>query len=125
MNPISKQSPARESVLQQGARTLYLVSEVDLEICFALHNPWLCTISPEGTAQSGAAARECRVGFHANRVPKGRHNGEFSRRLYKPLTYVLDSSARQAVRCSSAVTLRACAGLAGTLASNSSQVPIQ
>jgi hypothetical protein len=30
MNPISKHSPARESLLQQkDARTLYLVSEVD------------------------------------------------------------------------------------------------
>jgi hypothetical protein len=29
-------------------------------------------------------ARECRVGFQANRVPKGRHNGEFSRKLFSP-----------------------------------------
>src|SRR5271156_2453197 len=29
-------------------------------------------------------ARECRVGFHANRVPKGRHNGEFSCKLFSP-----------------------------------------
>ena len=29
-------------------------------------------------------ARECREGLHANRVPKGRHNGEFSRKLLSP-----------------------------------------
>jgi hypothetical protein len=39
-------------------------------------------------------ARKCRVGFHPNRVPEGRHNGEFSRKLFSPWAFSRSSEAQ-------------------------------